>query len=47
MKTQPAKPPAFPSLNCIGCTDCKGLCRDIVDLAVLPETFLRRATASP
>lgn len=47
MQTQTAKMPATPSLNCIGCTDCKGICRDIVELAFLPETVLRGSTASP
>lgn len=27
--------------DCLGCADCKGLCRDLLDLALLPETVLR------
>ncbi|MGZ2259184.1 hypothetical protein [Roseobacter sp. A03A-229] len=47
MQTPTAKSPTMPSSNCIGCTDCKGMCRDIVELALLPETVLRRPAASP
>lgn len=27
--------------DCLGCSDCKGLCRELLDLALLPETVLR------
>ncbi|MBW4709315.1 hypothetical protein KX928_16100 [Roseobacter sp. YSTF-M11] len=47
MKTPTAKTPQTPRPNCIGCTDCQGLCREIVDLAFLPETVLHRSAASP
>jgi hypothetical protein len=26
--------------DCLGCKDCKGLCRALLDMAVLPETVL-------
>lgn len=29
--------------NCLGCQDCKGLCRAVIDLAFVPETILKRA----
>ncbi|WP_159975578.1 hypothetical protein [Roseobacter cerasinus] len=47
MTHQTAKSPVLPRANCIGCTDCKGLCRAIVEMALLPETVLRHPTASP
>ena len=28
--------------NCLGCQDCKGLCRAVIELAFLPETVLHR-----
>lgn len=37
-----AKNYTLPSGNdCLGCSNCKGLCRDLLDLALLPETVLR------
>ena len=33
--------------NCLGCADCKGLCRAIVELASLPEMVLHRSSAAP
>ena len=47
MQTQSPKTPAIPSPNCLGCADCKGMCRDVFELAVVPETVLRRSAASP
>lgn len=47
MQTQPTKTPALTRQNCLGCDDCKGLCRDIFELAFLPETVLQRFAASP
>lgn len=32
--------------NCLGCQDCKGLCRAIIELAFLPETVLHRSAAA-
>lgn len=47
MQTPPVKTPALARQNCLGCSDCKGLCRDIVELAFLPETVLQKSIASP
>ncbi|WP_299502199.1 hypothetical protein [uncultured Roseobacter sp.] len=47
MQTQTAKTYATPKLNCLGCTDCKGLCREIYDLAFIPDVVLQRSSASP
>ena len=27
---------------CIGCTDCTGLCKDLIDAVVLPDLLLSR-----
>ena len=27
--------------NCLGCRDCAGLCRALLELAFLPETVLK------
>jgi len=28
--------------RCLGCTDCTGLCREVVDMTVLPDILLDR-----
>ncbi len=46
MQPQTKTTAVLPRSNCIGCRDCKGLCRELVELAFLPETVLRVSTAS-
>lgn len=29
--------------DCLGCRDCKGVCRAVIELAILPETVLHRS----
>ena len=32
--------------DCLGCRDCKGLCRAVIELAFLPETVLHRSATT-
>lgn len=47
MQTQTANSPMKPGPNCLGCADCKGLCRDLYELTFIPELVLHRSAASP
>ena len=40
--TKPAAKQPVGTTQCLGCRDCKGLCRAVIDLAVVPETVLHR-----
>ena len=31
---------------CVGCTDCEGLCRDLIDALVLPDAVLKKGKTS-
>ncbi|MBF9035706.1 hypothetical protein HKCCE2091_15770 [Rhodobacterales bacterium HKCCE2091] len=47
--TGPALRPANPDGpgGCLGCADCKGACREILDLFQLPELLTARREATP
>ncbi|WVX50586.1 hypothetical protein ROLI_036840 [Roseobacter fucihabitans] len=47
MQTSTQKTPVTPKQNCLGCTDCKGICRELYELAFLPGVVLQRSAASP
>lgn len=36
-----ARPRAMPGGKCLGCTGCKGACREILDLLAVPEMVLK------
>lgn len=46
MQMQNATTTAQARKECIGCVDCKGLCRDLLDLAFLPQMVLKGSAAT-
>jgi hypothetical protein len=36
-------PQANARANCLGCTDCAGMCRDVIDLLLVPQMVLHRS----
>ncbi|XDA99131.1 hypothetical protein AB1M95_04275 [Sulfitobacter sp. LCG007] len=38
-----AAPMTLPRPDCLGCRDCKGTCRDVIELSVVPDTVLHRS----
>lgn len=39
--------PKIAQANCLGCSDCKGLCQQLLDLIAVPEAVLHRSNAVP
>ncbi|MCO6384691.1 MAG: hypothetical protein JXQ91_09985 [Vannielia sp.] len=37
----PARPRALTTGKCLGCTGCKGACREVLDLLAVPEMVLK------
>lgn len=31
---------------CVGCTDCKGLCKELIDALVLPDVILSKSSGT-
>ncbi len=47
MQAKTMKTPVMLQQNCLGCPDCKGICRELYELAFLPNLVLQRSAASP
>jgi hypothetical protein len=40
-------PPALALRPCLGCRDCRGLCRDVLELSTLPDVVLHLKEPRP